>query len=166
MTAGREIERKWVLREPPREIEARPGTELRQRYLAVDADVHVRLRRAGDRRLLTIKSGTGLDRAEEEMVLDPAPFDRLWALAAAREVAKRRHDVPLGDGLRAQVDVYAGRLSGLVSAEVEFTSDDQATAFTPPAWLGTEVTGDARYGNVALASADGPPDPAGPPPGV
>jgi adenylate cyclase len=50
-----------------------------------------------------------------------------------------------------EVDVYAGDLDGLVSAEVEFASEEAAAAFAPPAWLGREVTGDPRYANRALA---------------
>ena len=37
---------------------------------------------------------------------------------------------------------------GLVLAEVELSSEDEA--FVKPAWLGQEVTGDARYYNSML----------------
>lgn len=157
MSSGLEIERKFVLPEPPDEISGLPGMSIRQRYLALDGDVQVRLRRRDGARLLTIKAGTGRDRAEEETSLEPASFDRLWELAAAREVSKRRHTVPLMGGLRAEIDVYDGRLRGLVTAEVEFASPGDAARFTPPGWLGDEVTEDAWYGNAALAGADAPP---------
>jgi CYTH domain-containing protein len=35
--------------------------------------------------------------------------------------------------------------------EVEFSSESQARAFTPPPWFGQEVTHDARYTNAELA---------------
>ena len=38
--------------------------------------------------------------------------------------------------------------SGLVIAEIELTSEDDA--FSKPPWLGDEVTGDPRYYNANL----------------
>ena len=40
-----------------------------------------------------------------------------------------RHYVPLGGGLRAEVDVYDGELDGLRTAEVEFGSREEADGF-------------------------------------
>jgi CYTH domain-containing protein len=66
-------------------------------------------------------------------------------------VVKTRYLVPVGDGLTAEVDVYEGDLGGLVTAEVEFPSEEASSAFDPPGWLGREVTGDPRYANRTLA---------------
>jgi adenylate cyclase len=55
-----------------------------------------------------------------------------------------------------ELDVYGGDLEGLVVAEVEFASEEDADAFDPPAWLGREVTDDPRYKNQRLAR-DGAP---------
>ncbi len=38
--------------------------------------------------ILTIKAGAGIERAEEELLLDPARFERLWPLTAGRRVEK------------------------------------------------------------------------------
>jgi CYTH domain-containing protein len=59
----------------------------------------------------------------------------------------------------AEVDVFGGALAPLVLAEVEFESEDAADRFDAPAWMGREVTEDARYKNRNLATD--PPDPAG-----
>jgi CHAD domain-containing protein len=75
-------------------------------------------------------------------------------------VRKVRHYVPLGEGLRAEIDVYEGALDGLRTAEVEFGSRGEADRFAPPPWFGAELTGDARYSNQTLATeglpAEGP----------
>ena len=55
------------------------------------------------------------------------------------------------DDRTIEVDVYEGSLEGLVVAEVEFESEDEAGEFEPPAWVGEELTGDPRYANEALA---------------
>ena len=51
-----------------------------------------------------------------------------------------------------ELDRYAGELEGLMVAEVEFESEDEADGFEPPDWLGDEVTGNERYSNQRLAT--------------
>lgn len=112
----------------------------------------MRLRRRGARAFLTIKAGAGRSRAEQELELDDDRFAALWPLTEGRRVVKRRYLIPAGGaGLTAEVDVYEQRLAGLVVAEVEFPNEAAADAFDAPAWLGREVTGDARWSNRALA---------------
>jgi CYTH domain-containing protein/CHAD domain-containing protein len=145
-----EIERKFLVEEMPR---AESGhTEIEQGYLAIDAGSEVRLRRAGDELLLTAKSGHGEVREEVEVPIEPHAFGSLWPLTAGRRVRKVRHYVPLGEGLRAEIDVYAGELEGLRTAEIEFASREEADRFEPPPWLGEELTGDRRYANQSLAT--------------
>jgi adenylate cyclase len=152
-----EIERKFVLPAPPPGLDSREHGRIEQGYVAIDpAGAEVRVRRKGDVRVMTIKAGSGLVRAEEEWPLEPERFDALWPLTEGRRVAKTRYLVPLDDGLTAEVDVYDGTLAGLVTAEVEFESEPDSEAFAPPEWLGTEVTGDKRYANRTLA-VSGPP---------
>jgi adenylate cyclase len=91
--------------------------------------------------------------------VDDAAFERLWPLTEGRRIEKVRYLVPAeAPGLVIEVDVYDGALAGLVVAEVEFAGEADAEAFVPPAWLGREVTGDARFKNQRLA-VDGPPVP-------
>ncbi|MCX5821006.1 MAG: adenylate cyclase, partial [Deltaproteobacteria bacterium] len=47
-----------------------------------------------------------------------------------------------------EIDEFFGENQGLVVAEVELTSEDQA--FQKPEWIGGEVTGDPRYFNSNL----------------
>jgi CYTH domain-containing protein len=149
-----EIERKFRVPDPPPDL--RDGTHLRQAYLAVDGDVEVRVRDQGGTFLLGVKGGRGLERAEVEIEIGAADFDQLWALASARRIDKTRYPVATG-GHTAEVDVYAGSLAGLVVAEVEFASREEAEAFTPPPWCGDELTGDPGWSNASLA-AHGRPD--------
>ena len=71
-------------------------------------------------------------RVEEELEIDERRFEALWALTEGRRVAKTRHLVPLGGGLTAELDVYAGALDGLLTAEIEFPSAEASDAFAPP----------------------------------
>src|SRR3712207_3246414 len=92
-----------------------------------------------------------LVRVEEQIPIDERRFTALWSLTGGRQVVKTRHLVPLEGGLVVELDVYDGALAGLVTAEIEFPSEAAASAFSPPPWLGREITGDVRYANQSLA---------------
>jgi CYTH domain-containing protein/CHAD domain-containing protein len=146
-----EIERKFLVREPPPDLGGYAADRIKQGYLTLDGDaIEVRVRRRGGRSTLTVKQGVGLVRLEEEIAVGRARFERLWALTEGRRLEKVRHLVPVRDAT-VELDVYGGALAGLVVAEVEFDSVSASGAFRPPEWLGEEVTGDVRYANRALA---------------
>jgi adenylate cyclase len=149
-----EVERKFLVHDPP-DLDQTDADEIEQGYLAIGAEGEVRLRRKGERLVLTAKRGAGLSRQEAEVELDRDRFDELWPLTEGRQLHKRRHVVPQGD-LEIEVDVYEGDLDGLVVAEIEFASEEQARGFDPPEWLGEEVTGDRRYLNETLATEGAP----------
>jgi adenylate cyclase len=155
---GVEIERKFVVAELPAELGDHPGQRIEQGYLAIAPDgVEVRVRRRAGQATLTVKSGPGHVRTEEELALDDRRFESLWALTDGRRISKARHEIPLADGLTAELDVYDGAHDGLLTVEIEFPSLEASEAFAPPPWVGAEVTGDARYANQSLALAGGPP---------
>jgi adenylate cyclase len=116
----------------------------------------VRVRRRGGRAWLTVKAGAGRTRVEEEVEIEGDRFERLWPLTEGRRIEKTRYEIDAGDGLVIELDVYGGELEGLVVAEVEFDSEEAAEAFTPPDWLGPDVTEDARYKNQRLARSGAP----------
>jgi adenylate cyclase len=154
---GIEIERKFLVPEPPSDLDRWPSTTIAQGYLAVaDDGTEVRVRRRDDSASLTVKSGRGRVRVEEEMEIEADRFERLWPLTEGRRIEKTRYEIPAGDGLTIELDVYGGDLDGLVTAEVEFASEDAAEAFAAPDWLGPDVTDDLRYKNQRLA-VDGAP---------
>jgi adenylate cyclase len=149
-----EVERKFLVPVPP-ELHGTESDRIEQGYLASGEDDEVRLRRKGGQLLLTAKRGSGLTRDEVEVELDREAFERLWPLTEGRRLSKRRH-VLRQEGLKIELDVYAGDLEGLVVAEVEFPSEEEANEFAPPGWFGEEVTEDHRYRNETLATK-GPP---------
>ena len=66
-------------------------------------------------------------------------------------ISKKRYLIPLPDGLTIELDVFAAPFEGLWIAEVEFSSEEQANAFTPPEWFGEEVTWSSEYHNSTLS---------------
>lgn len=155
--SGIEIERKFLVADPPSDLERWPATAIEQGYLVItDGGPEVRLRRRGDRAFLTVKSGAGRVRVEEEIEIEPDRFERLWPLTEGLRIEKTRHEIDAGDGVVIELDAYTGDLAGLVVAEVEFDSEEAAEAFAPPDWFGEDVTDDLRYKNQRLAR-DGAP---------
>jgi adenylate cyclase len=156
VAAGREIERKFLVSKAPDDLASYPAESIEQGYIVVEGPVDVRVRRRGDRTLLTVKSGAGRVRLEEEFEIDERRFASLWPLSDGRRIAKIRYSMPGDGGLTIELDVYAGDLAGLVTVEVEFESEAASDAFDPPDWFGPELTDDMRYANRALA-VHGPP---------
>lgn len=146
-----EIERKFLVKEMPRGLGDYRASEINQGYLAVtDDDTEIRIRKKGDGYYETVKSGKGLKRKEVEFEIGEKGFNALWPLTEGMRVEKTRYDIPCG-GHIVELDVYSGNLAGLVVAEVEFATVEESGKFTPPAWLGREITDDVRYSNRHLA---------------
>jgi len=147
---GTEIERKFLVRELPNLDDAKKQ-EILQGYLAVDGDgTEVRVRRIGERHVQTVKTGAGLRRGEIEIDITPSQFDSLWPATEKRRLEKVRFELN-HDRYVIELDLYRGKLAGLQVAEVEFDSEEESAAFTPPAWFGREITEKSVYKNRNLA---------------
>jgi CYTH domain-containing protein len=145
-----EIERKWIVPTLP-PLETLTPKHISQGYVEISSEGReVRVRSTGEHFYLTEKSGGGLIREEKESHISREEFERLWAQTEGRRVEKDRYVIPHGDST-IELDVYRGSLSGLVVAEVEFSTLRASGQFEAPAWFGLEVTEDARYKNKNLA---------------
>jgi CYTH domain-containing protein len=161
--SGTEVERKWVVSQAPAHALDAPAELIEQGYLTIGADgAETRLRRRGDRCSLTVKSGSGMVRAEHEVELTPDQFLALWPATEGLRLVKRRHVLHGEDGATIELDVYEGSLSGLQVVEVEFDDPRAAESFSAPDWFGREVTDDPGYRNQRLAMLGAPPAPTSP----
>lgn len=146
-----EIERKYLVKELPPEIDRYPHSEIIQGYLMItDNDVEVRVRKKGERCSHTVKSGKGLVRKEVEKEITQAEFNEHWKDTEGKRVEKVRYEIEFKESL-IELDIYSGDLEGLIVAEVEFDSEKESSRFKPPEWFEEEVTNDERYKNKNLA---------------
>lgn len=161
---GVETERKWLVPElPPEALDGPPPDAIQQGYLTIGSDgAETRVRRRGGRHTLTVKSGRGLTRAETEIPITAEQFDQLWPVTEAARVEKQRYTRRTQNGDVIELDVYGGRLHGLIVAEVEFADRTSAASFEAPHWFGPEVTDDPEYKNQRLALREDPPAPTSP----
>lgn len=145
---GIEIERKFLV--TGSDWRQGAGTVFSQGYLNRDKQRTVRVRIAGAQGFLTIKGANqGATRAEFEYGIPLADAEQLLALCEGPIIQKVRR-VLVHAGSTWEVDEFEGLNAGLVVAEIELASEDQV--FERPAWLGREVTDDARYFNSNLAT--------------
>src|SRR6478736_10205607 len=145
---GIEIERKFLVTGDGWRQGA--GLAYAQGYLNRDPQRTVRVRIAGGMAFLTVKGASkGATRAEFEYAIPVDDAAQLLELSDGPVVRKVRRVIEHA-GSTWEVDEFEGDNAGLVLAEVELQSEDQA--YAKPDWLGREVTGDPRYYNSSLAA--------------
>lgn len=145
---GVEIERKFLLKGEAWRALGHP-VHYRQGYLNRSKERTVRVRMAGEKGYLTIKGiSKGMTRMEYEYEIpkeDAAAM--LRDLVEKPLIEKNRFRIEY-KGLTWEIDEFSGENMGLILAEVELKSEDQAIQL--PDWIGKEVTQDSRYYNSNL----------------
>jgi CYTH domain-containing protein len=118
--------------------------------------VRVRLVRSGyfcaiETAFLTVKGPkVGASCPEFEYEIPFKDAEELIQLCGERIITKERFLIEAGHGL-IELDVFHGRLEGLVIAEIEVQDENQTIETMP--WFGEEITNDARYSNAVMACA-------------
>jgi len=147
----KEIERKFLVKSLPENLDQYPHEKITQGYLAITEDgTEVRLRQKKDKYYQTVKVGTGKIRSEVEVEISEEQFNTLWKATEGKRIEKTRYEIPLGNK-KIELDVYHDNLEGLATAEIEFSSEEESSNFIAPDWLGEEVTDNKRYKNQNLA---------------
>jgi adenylate cyclase len=148
-----EIERKFLLKSDDWRGAVTQSTLFRQGYLTAGVDglkASVRVRVEGERGVLNVKSvRLGIQRHEYEYDIPLVEAQEMLDTLCGSIIEKTRYLVPFGAHVW-EIDEFHGDNAGLIVAEIELAQVDEA--FACPAWVGIEVTDDARYYNVALAS--------------
>ncbi len=146
---AKEIERKFLVTSDDWRGLAR-GTKFCQGYLASSSGCVVRVRSEGERGVLTIKckrKGISGDEFEYEIPICDCQA-MLEGLPSQNIVNKLRYKIPY-KGFVWEIDEFFGDNTGLIVAEIELASEDQA--FPVPPWVGEEVSEDSRYTNYSLS---------------
>lgn len=145
-----EIERKFLVRGDAWRNAVTAKSRIIQGYVAASSSRSVRIRLRDDNAVLTVKVGSDpLCRTEVEFEIPlKAAREVLSVLSEDELVRKHRSLIPASDGLVWEIDVFEGRLAGLVLAEIELAHPAQY--FDVPDWLGSEVTKDPTFLNENL----------------
>lgn len=143
-----EIERKFLISRLPVEI-LKQGLEIVQGYIVNQKEKVIRVRIAGEKAFLTLKSKT-VNGIRNEYEYEIPVMD-------ARELLTQFCNKPWVEKIRFkieyknfvwEIDRFSGANDGLILAEIELDDIDQP--FEKPDWIGPEVTHDPRYYNSNL----------------
>ena len=147
-----EIERKYLIKDIntlPINLKDYPHHEIEQAYL--NTEPVIRIRRQDDSYYLTYKSKGLMAREEYNLPLNKISYEHLLEKADGYILTKTRYEIPLNDHLTIELDIFHGKFEGLILAEVEFPSMEEAESFTPPEYFGEDVTFSTEYHNSTLS---------------
>ena len=133
-----EIERKFLIKELPSDLDAYPHSILEQGYLCTTPVI--RIRKDGEKYELTYKSSGLMMREEYNLPLTKEAYQHLLSKVDGNLISKERYRIPLDNTHIIELDIFGGALTPLILAEVEFSSEEDAMAFLPPDWFVKEVT--------------------------
>ncbi len=157
-----EIEKKYLVEKLPDDLSGYKKKEIEQAYLC--GNPTVRVRKSNDDYILTYKSKKDTEdlkkisgaavNEEIEMPLTKEAYEHLIEKKDDHKVKKTRYIIPIDEDHNIELDVFHGRLKGLVMAEVEFLSAEDARDFVPPAWFKKDVSLDKRFSNKSLSKLE------------
>ncbi len=152
-----EIERKYLVARLPEGLDGCVALKIEQGYL--NKRPTLRIRKSNDSYYFTYKGEPQKDMArtdvcvheELEAPLTKEAFEHLKEKCDDHIICKTRYLIPLENGLRAELDIFQGRLEGLRLVEVEFPDFESADSFVKPDWFGDDVSSDKKYTNANLS---------------
>ncbi|MEN8786648.1 MAG: CYTH domain-containing protein [Flavobacteriales bacterium] len=145
---GLEIEKKFLIKNDNWKQFVSEEKEITQGYLNANPNRTVRVRIAGKRGFLTIKSKSkGSVRSEFEYEIPIEDATELIELCEKPILSKTRFIVKF-ENHKWEIDVFEKENKGLVVAEIELSKEDEF--FLTPDWIGKEVTEETKYYNSQL----------------
>ena len=92
-----------------------------------------------------------MTREEYNLPLTKDAYLHLKPKADGLVISKTRYLIPEKNRLTIELDVFHQEYEGLLLAEVEFSSQEEAESYCPPDWFGEDVTFSSRYHNSTLS---------------
>ena len=146
-----EIERKFLVLNDDWRAIVRSDMKIIQAYLATNESSSTRIRIQNDKANINIKSATlGITRSEFEYAIPVVDAQSMIDDLCIKPVIEKTRYIVKYMHHTWEIDVFSGDNQGLIVAEIELSSPDEA--FEKPSWLGEEVSNDARYYNVCLVN--------------
>lgn len=154
-----EIERKYLIndiKDIPYDLSSLESHKVEQAYISVHPTI--RIRKLDEKNILTVKSGSGMAHEEAEISISEEEYSNLAEMVKGCYISKIRYIIPIEGGLKIELDIFKGMLTGLIYAEIEFVSVSSAESFIPPKWFGREVTGSFSFTNAGLSRISAVPE--------
>jgi len=146
-----EIERKFLILNQDWQEYTKSELHIVQGYLATNEFSSTRIRIQNDKANINIKSATlGITRTEFEYSIPVGDARLMLEDLCIKPVIEKTRFTVEHMGHAWEIDVFSGDNEGLIVAEIELSSPDEA--FEKPSWIGEEVSNDARYYNACLVN--------------
>lgn len=144
-----EIERKFSVDHQKWSLVEKPTPQfIVQSYLSQKPECTVRIRIKGQKGFLTIKGKSiGISRSEFEYEIPVTDAQQMIESFAEKTLTKNRYEIIHGKHLW-EVDVFQGKLDGLIIAEIELKSEEEK--FELPEWVIEDVSDNLEYYNSRL----------------
>lgn len=144
-----EIERKFSVDHQKWDLVEKPTPHfIAQSYLSKTAECTVRIRIKDEKGFLTIKGKTkGISRSEFEYEIPLVDAKEMIHSFSEKTLTKYRYNIPYGSHTW-EVDVFQGKLEGLIIAEIELSSEDEV--FELPDWIIEDVSDNIEFYNSRL----------------
>lgn len=153
-----ENELTFLVKRLPKNLKTKRRERILQGYLS-RGNYPLRIRQKGKKYELTRKKpkkpGDLSQHEETTILLRKEEFERLWP-KTIKYLSKTRYYYLLPGGLIAEVDIFEGKLKGLIFVEVEFPDKKSMDSFIPPDWFGRDVTQEKWSVNAYLAGKSFP----------
>lgn len=146
---GIEIERRFLIKDIDKVktlIEQYKDTRktIIQDYIYSDLLTAIRKRKiimnGNEKYIYTVKTGSktlSVNEYEEELTKDQ--YDSIKLDSSRYTIEKDRYIIPYENDLKIELDVFHGKYEGLIFAEIEFKSEEQAINTNMPEWFDVEI---------------------------
>lgn len=151
-----EIERKYAINQIPDNLIIEKAEKIEQGFIYRDFCTIIRLRKIipvypkkeEPYYIYTLKTKGDIKytgdytigkKYEIENEISQKEFEQLISDPISQKIEKTRIVVPIENQLKVEIDIYDNYLSGLLTAEVEFPTQEEAEQFHKPEWLGEEL---------------------------
>lgn len=149
-----EIEKKFLIKKLPNDINKYPKKEIIQWYFKDKNNKTVRIRKISMKGkteyFQTIKKWHWLIKKEQEEKINKETFDKLWKKVSNQYLQKTRYYIPY-QNKTIELDIFDWKLDWTILAEVEFSSYLQSKKFIVPDWFGPEISNNKKFSNANLA---------------
>lgn len=153
---NKEIERKYAIKYLPDDIKIETIKNIEQVFIYRDENTIIRIRKMENKLkdseaieyIYTVKTKGDIQydnsynigqKYEIESNITKEYYEELLPRKISNRITKTRIVVPIQNNLKVEIDIYYDYLQGLLTAEVEFPSEEEANGFDKPDWLGEEI---------------------------
>ena len=152
---NKEIERKFAVKYLPENLNIESIVHITQAFIYRDKLTIIRIRaikesypEAKQVYIYTLKTKGDIEynnnydigkKYEIENEISKEEFENLIKNKISNIIEKTRIKIPIGNNLKAEIDIYYDYLEGMLTLEVEFPNEELANNFQKPDWFGEEL---------------------------